>query len=385
MPDRVAKALKWFSLVLLLGVTAWQFRITSRVLPVVDLVEYWSAAHLLVHGENPYSPSRMLALEKSAGWSQSDPLLMWNPPWVLAFVAPLGGLSYRATYLLWLAIHLAILVFCANKLWIHYGGSPQKLHIAWILAFTFVPTLTVLGLGQIGPLILLGITMFLLGRDRHPWLAGAATVLIGIKPQLCYLFWVALLLWIIRERRWRVLAGAAFAFAAATLVPLIFRPSIFADYAGQFHAARLLRNPSPNLGTLLRWWLAPSANWLQFVPSALGAAWFVWYWKRKASWEWTSGMPLLLVVSIATTSYGWVFDHVVLLPAIFEIATRIANGRDAVKNWAVGLGYFLGNAGIAACIGLHAVGVAYAWIAPAWLVLYLVAMGWKSQATRQIQ
>jgi hypothetical protein len=381
MPGWVARTLKFLLTALLLAMAAWQLRNTAGGLPVVDLVEYWSAASLLVHGENPYSPSQMMITEKSAGWSQADPLLMWNPPWTLAFVAPMGWLSYRATYLLWLAINFVIVVVCANKLRIYHGGSPQRHYVAWIIALTFVPTLTVLGLGQIGPLILLGITMFLRWRDSHPWLAGAATVLIGLKPQLCYLFWIALLFWVIRERRWRVLAGAAIAFAAATLVPLFFRPSIFMDYAGQFHAARLLRNPSPNLGTLLRWWVAPTADWLQFVPSVLGGAWFVWYWKRTAEWDWSAGVPLLLVVSIVTTSYGWVFDHVVLLPAVFQIATWIAHRRDAAKSWAVALSYVLVNA----CIGLRAVGIAYAWVAPAWLMLYLAALGWKATLIGHVQ
>ena len=375
MAVRDARALKWVAVALLLGVAAWQLRISARNLPVVDLVEYWSAARLLLHGGNPYSPSQMLVIQKAAGWSQAAPLLMWNPPWTLAFVVPLGFMSYAPTYLLWLTINFTILVICANKLWFHYGGSAQKPYVAWIAALTFAPTLTVIGLGQIGPLILLGITVFLLLRDGRPWLAGAATVLIGLKPQLCYLFWIALVFWVIRERRWPVLAGAATAFAVAALVPLLFRPSIFGDYAAQFHAARLLSNPSPSLGTTLRWSVSPSSNSLQFVPSGLGAAWFVWYWRNEAVWEWSAGMPLLLVVSIATTSYGWLFDHVVLLPAVLQIATLIVQRHDAVKSLTITLSYFLINAGIALCIRSHAIGIAYTWVAPAWLVLYMVATG----------
>ena len=200
-------------------------------------------------------------------------------------------------------------------------------------------------------------------------------MLIGLKPQLCYLFWIALVFWVIRERRWPVLAGAAAGFAVAALVPLLFRPSIFGDYAAQFHAARLLSNPSPSLGTTLRWSVSPSSNSLQFVPSGLGAAWFVWYWRNEAVWEWSAGMPLLLVVSIATTSYGWLFDHVVLLPAVLQIAALIVQRHDAVKSLTITLSYFLINAGIALCIGLHAIGIAYLWVAPAWLVLYMVATG----------
>lgn len=373
MAVRDAKAFKWAAVALLLTVAAWQLRATARNLPVVDLVEYWSAARLLVHGGNPYSPAEMLVVEKAAGWSQAEPLLMWNPPWALAFVASLGFLSYRTAYLFWLALNFTILVICANQLWLHYGGAPQKLYLTWIISLTFVPTLTVIGLGQIGLLILLGIALFLLLQDSNPWLAGAATVLIGLKPQLCYLFWIALLCWVIRGRRWQVLAGAGIAFAAATLVPFLLHPAIFGDYARQFDAARLLRNPSPNLGTLLRWMVSPSSNWLQFVPSGLGAAWFVWYWRSRAEWDWSAGMPLLLVVSMATTSYGWLFDHVALLPAVLQIAVLIMQGRDAIKNWAIALAYFLVNAGIALCIGLHAIGIAYTWVALAWLVLYMLA------------
>ena len=368
-----AKAFKWVAVALLLAVAAWQLHLTALNLPVVDLVEYWSAARLLVHGGNPYSPAQMLDSEQAAGWNHSRPLLMWNPPWALAFLLPLGFLSYRTSYLLWLAINFTIVVICGSKLWLHYGGSPQKLYLAWIIALTFVPTLTVIGLGQIGPLILLGITIFLLLRDSHPWLAGAATVLIGLKPQLCYLFWIALLFWIIRGRRWQVLAGAAIAFAAATLVPLLLHPSIFADYTAQFHTAPLLRNPSPNLGTLLRWFVSPSSSWLQFVPSGLGVVWFVWYWRSKVEWEWSAEMPLLLVVSIATTSYGWLFDHVALLPAVLQIAVLIMRRQDAMRNWTIMLFYFLANAGVIACIGLHATGIAYTWVALAWLALYALA------------
>jgi hypothetical protein len=371
MASRAAKSLQWLLVGLLLGIALRQLRAAALSVPVIDLVEYWSAAHLLVRGENPYSPAQMLALERSAGWNRADPLLMWNPPWALPFVAPLGWSSYRITYLLWLGLNLGIIFACANKLWEQYGGSPEKRYLAWILSLTFVPTLVVLGLGQIGPLILAGLTLFLLWRERRPWLAGAATVLLGIKPQLLYLFWIALLLWVVRERRWRVLGGAMIAFAVATLVPLFFRHSILTDYVAQFHAARLLSNPSPNLGTLLRTWSSPNTNWLQFVPAALGVGWFAWYLKR-VRWDWSCGMPLLLVVSIATTSYGWVFDHVTLLPAVFEIATW-TRWNDARARMVI-FPYVLVNIALAVSIALHATGTAYAWVAPAWLVVYVVAV-----------
>ena len=372
-----ATLLKRATILLLLGVAVFEWYSMSLRPPVVDLVEYWSAARLLLHGGNPYAPEQMLAVERAVGWSQSDPLLMWNPPWALPFVLPLAWVSYCAAYLLWVAISIAIVVFCADRLWRHYGGTQERRYQAWILALTFLPTVTVIGLGQIGPLLLLGITCFLLLRDSHPFLAGMSTVWIGLKPQLLYLFWIALLLWVIRGKRWAVFAGAVTAFAAAALVALLLRPTIFGDYLGQFHAARVLANPSPNLGTLLRRSISPSASWLQFVPSILGFTWFLWYWKKKQSWEWSAEISLLLTVSLATTSYGWLFDQVTLLPAVLESAIEIKRESNEIKKWSVLLTYVLINAGIVLYLEWRAVGVAYTWVAVAWLIVYLFSKYWS--------
>jgi len=214
-------------------------------------------------------------------------------------------------------------------------------------------------------------------RDSHPFLAGMSTVWIGLKPQLLYLFWIALLLWVIRGKRWAVFAGAVSAFAAAALIALLIRPTIFGDYLGQFHGARVLANPSPNLGTLLRRSISPSASWLQFVPSILGFTWFLWYWKKKQSWEWSAEISLLLTVSLATTSYGWLFDQVTLLPAVLESAIEIKRESNEIKKWSVLLTYVLINAGIVLYLAWRAVGVAYTWVAVAWLIVYLFAKYWS--------
>src|SRR5262249_29592664 len=98
--------------------------------------------------------------------------------------------------------------------------------------------------------------------------------------------------------------------------------------------------------------------------------WFAWY-LRRARWEWSEGMPLLLVASVATTSYGWVFDHVTLLPAVLQIASRACWSDAGLRP--VTFAYVLVNVALALSIVLRATGMAYAWVAPAWLVVYLAA------------
>ena len=112
-------------------------------LPLYDFVEYWAAGRLNLHGENPYDPARVEELERSV-CVDGQVILMWNPPWTLALVMPLGLLDCRAAHLLWLCVHLVVLIWCMNALWRLYGGAAEYCWLACLMAFVFVPTLVCL-------------------------------------------------------------------------------------------------------------------------------------------------------------------------------------------------------------------------------------------------
>ena len=139
------------------------------IMPPDDFVEYWAAGRLNAQGENPYDGAKLLPLEKEAGREtfpvdssgHEAAVMMWNPPWTLPVVMPLGLLDARVGQLLWLLLNLGVIVFCADWAWRYYQGPAAYRWLAWALAFTFVPTFIVLRAGQIGPLILLGIVGFL--------------------------------------------------------------------------------------------------------------------------------------------------------------------------------------------------------------------------------
>ncbi|MGH7171157.1 MAG: hypothetical protein ACRELF_17775, partial [Gemmataceae bacterium] len=94
-------------------------------LPLLDFVEYWAAGRLNVHGENPYDPVQVEQLERSVGRDREG-ILMWNPPWTLALVMPLGLLDCRVAHLLWLCLHLVVLVWCSDALWRLYDGDVEN-------------------------------------------------------------------------------------------------------------------------------------------------------------------------------------------------------------------------------------------------------------------
>ena len=336
-----------------------------------DFVEYWAAARVLLAGGDPYSPSAILTAELSTGFAGKQPLLMWNPPWTLPLILPFGALSYAQASTVWLLLNLAIVFTCADSLWREYGGEPRRRWLGWLLAASFFPLLTALGLGQLGPLILLGITLFLRYQGTRPLLAGAATLLIAVKPQLLYLFWVALLLDCVQRRRWRLLAGAAGALLAASLLPLLLSPGLWRNYLDLAGSGEVLRNPSPNFGTLLRMHLGNYA-WLQFVPILVGAVWVVLFWQaRRRSWTWSGQLPLLLLVSLVTTAYGWLFDQIVLLPAIMQVAVPLTR-RSRRLRLQVSAVYLAVSLLMVLFVAMRETGTAYTWTAPAWLVLYIV-------------
>src|SRR5206468_210349 len=96
-------------------------------------------------------------------------------------------------------------------------------------------------------------------------LAGVAAVLIAVKPHLAYLFWIALLLWSIRERRWRTLAGGVFAGLALTALPLLFNPHVLQQYWQTFTQRPPAQYRSPTIGTVLRLAFGEGQFRLQFL------------------------------------------------------------------------------------------------------------------------
>jgi hypothetical protein len=359
-------------LALLLQLRGWTSGLTA--LPLHDFVEYWAAGRLNVHGDNPYDPQRVHELERATGRT-SEGVLMWNPPWTLPLVMPLGLLDCRTAHWLWLCLHFAIVTWCADTLWRLYGGPVAQRWIAWLLAFSFLPTVFSLTAGQISPLVLLGAVFFLVCIQRgHDALAGATAVLLAIKPHLSYLFWIALLFWSVRQRRWSVLGGGLLTGALATGIALWCNPAVLSQYWHTFTHQPPAQYRSPTLGTLLRWWLSEDQFRLQFLALIPGLLWFVPYWLRhREGWDWSEHLPLLLLVSLLTAAYGaWPFDLVLLLVPVVQQAAMVSRqGRRSTCFLAIAA--YLAIDGLAA--GQLASEVEYfwfIWMTPALLCTYLV-------------
>jgi glycosyl transferase family 87 len=343
-----------------------------------DFIEYWAATRLLLSGGNPYSPAELLATQQPLGWSQPEPLMMWNPPWTLSFTLPFGFVDYQTAQFAWFLAHTLILFVGAQVLWRIYGGSLRRSRYPVVAVVSFAPTYFALLLGQIGPLILLGLIGFIVSMKNKTWsVAGASLAIAAVKPHLLYLLWLALLLWTIKYKSWKLAAGFILTGIIAALLPLFWDREVYIQYFALFESGGVTRPldwATPSLGTAIGELFAIADAWMRWLPSMGGAMWLFWYWARHAeAWDWRFELPLILLVSVVTASFVWTFDHVVLLPAVIQGSVWTSQrGTGTERATLVGA-----HIGLAVILLVCKIFVRndfwYFWAAPAYLLLYLYA------------
>jgi len=374
-PKRLLCFVSWVALgmaILLLAWLARQLLFTRYLIPSGDFIEYWSAGRLLLAGDNPYDPTRLLAVQQAAGRVSTRPLLMYNPPWIFPLIIPFALLPYSISRLVWLGFQVAVLFFCASSLWRLYSGQQQRVWISWIILFTFLPTLTALLLGQLGPFVLLGVVLFLNFEHQRNWIAaGLAILLIALKPQLCFLFWWAFLLWCFRYKKWTLLMAVSLSFLAALALPLSFNSKVIAQYLDAVVHFPPVEWVTPTLGAALRLWLGAEKFWLQFIPATGGVIWLLLHWhKCHANWDWKREMGKVVLISFLTSPYAWLHDHVVLMLTVMPVLVIALSSHGRLLWYAIA-GYLLINGLAWALYVLYLPGESwFIWLSPALGFLY---------------
>jgi hypothetical protein len=331
----------------------------------LDFIGYWISGQLMKEHANPYSRTAILQLEEKMGSDLHVPIVMRNPPWSLFMVAPLGFMSMQVAAFVWLLAMIVALVVSIRLL--SAGSKPPP-----VIVYLFAPVLYTAMSGQTPLFFLLGIAVFFHFYERRPWWAGAALTLAAIKPHLFVLFWPILLIDCIRNRRYRILAGAVAGLVAATAIAFVFDHHVVADYLTSMRDEHMELHYMPNLPCSLRMLVPGRPEWVQVTPAVLGVFWAIWfYWRKRAAWDWTDQGALLLCVSVLVSPYSWPFDQVLFLPAILKVLSK-----PVAKSTVAGL---VTVSGIAAVMILKfsITSPVYVWTGPAWLGWYL----WARQRT----
>ncbi|MCC7352527.1 MAG: DUF2029 domain-containing protein [Anaerolineae bacterium] len=342
-----------------------------------DFIQYWAAGRLVLIGGNPYLPAdeQLLSVPEAVDWLRVERVITYLPPWALSSFVPIGFVSFSTARFIWLLVSLGLILVCGDCLWHLYGGPARYKWLAPCLCATFFPAVSAWRNGQIGPLILAGVVAFLYFQKRQRWgWAAVAALVMAFKPHPIYLVWIALCIWIFRYRLWRLSLMIAAAVAIATAITLAFNPYVIGQYANALARVSPFYWGTPTLGSILRLAFGWEYSWLPFIAPALGIIWLGLYQgRRKGIWQWLEEMPLLLLVSVTTSWYGWPVDQVVLLPAVMQVAVwSTTSPRRAAA--IVSLVVYLVINGVLLVMNQLAVNqFHFYWLAPALLVGYVSA------------
>ncbi len=320
----------------------------AAVLRPFDYMQYHSAGRAVLRGQNPYEGRVLYPLQKEIGTNWDDPVMMWNPPWTLPIAIPLGAMHWRIGQLLWFAANFAAVAGSALLLWRSFGGPRECRGVALAVALGFAPTVFLLLLGQISGFLLLGLAGFLWAvRNRRFALAGCLAALAAIKPHLFVPFALLLGLEAIHKGAFRrtVFAGAL-ALGLFAVIPLAWNPEVWSQYreatgAGEASSHNTIREwVHPTLGYAIRQALPGEPFRAQFLPLAFVLPFVGVYWyRRRAEWNWTVELPRVVLVSMVAAPYGaWGFDLVVLLVPVVQAAVWLVAHRALAIRFAIAFG-----------------------------------------------
>jgi len=340
----------------------------AGALPVQDLAQYWSAAHLVRH--NPYSPELVAEFQHSQGIYVDPPLVLKNPPWAIPFILPLRWFGYRAAFAFWTVVSLIVLMGCTHAIWRNLSPNSSSF-IPLLMPILFGPAIVQLMLGQWTILVFLGVAIFLIAAERgQDWIAGAALVLVLGKPHVALLFLLAVALWTVHHKRWRVWISGTLALLAASLIVELLNPSIWAQFLARTALVVHEAEAYPNLGGAL--FATTGIHSLALIPQIAGLIWLAWYWKQHRNrWTWWEHGTLVLLCSIVCSYYSYPYDEILALPALLLAAAQPKRRAFLAVFLVTELGYALYITDVAGRLGYGYMFLC--WTASGWLIACILA------------
>ena len=206
-----------------------------------DFYSRWRAAQLYWQaGVDPYCEQATAAIQQGIygrpAQPGEDPGPFVYPFYTVFLLLPLAWLPYSWAEAVWLVILEACLL---GGVWLYLATLRWRLP-AWLVACVGVWAVlfyhgarTIL-LGQFAGLVfvLMVGSLYLLRRDRAI-AAGVALALTTIKPQMSVLFVLAMVVWGIGQRRWRLLAGLVGALAVLGGASFALLPGWLHEFVSQ--------------------------------------------------------------------------------------------------------------------------------------------------------
>lgn len=285
-----------------------------------DFMSLYAGGKAILRGLDPYDPTvwNPLRAELGSTWMPDDRTPF--PLWTLLLVLPFAALDLGWGAAAWLAFSLCVLGGGLFLLINAYYPKPlpvAEFGLVALFTFTYRAVLVSMNNGQITFLLFFILALFLwLVRQERPFLAGIVLSFVIIKPNAFVLFVPAFGLWLLWQRRWRIVAGAAAGGLAMLLISWLVLPGWLFEWlnvTGKTEATAI----TPTMWGLAyeiwpEWWPILGLVFVVGVTAVTGLILF-----RHKNLTETEVMPLALIGSLLITPYAWVYEHLLLLiPAI---------------------------------------------------------------------
>lgn len=305
-----------------------------------DFAAYWPVGRLLLTGQNPYDAGAIEALQHSVGDTLGGDSVVRYPPWALPLLLPFAASPYVPGWFLWIVLQVLLVGVSSVWLW-HMLGGRGRPAIPLGVAFGFPAGLFAALGGQIGGVLLIVVSAFLWAiLRRHDLVAGIFLGVLTMKPHLFIPLGIVVVLWSVRDRRWHVLVGAFLTVLVGSVLAVLFRPGIFADYQELLVAPGTSWQRALAVGTAASTAMGGRAPWLQWVPAVLIGALVIGLWVRfREIFDWRRNLPLVLVLGLLAAPYLLIHDLVLLIPALLTMALCVHDWESARSRWIAALAF----------------------------------------------
>jgi hypothetical protein len=262
----------------------------------------------------------------------------------------------------------ASLAISVRLVWILHGRPETSLNV---LAYTFAPAIGCLFARQVSLFILLGLVLFLYWHQSRPFLAGASLWLCLLKPHLFLPFGLVLLLWMVKNRSYKILAGTLSALAVSSIIVTLFDPMVWSHYIQMAKVQTVMDLQIPCISIMLRRFIKPHTLWIEYLPVLLASIWAIDYFRRhREDWDWLKHGSLLVLISLVAAPYSWFPDQAIAIPAILH---GVYATRSRYLLMALALASAVFQVGIIRGVDFfHS--PHYIWTGPAWVIWYLCAV-----------
>jgi len=307
----------------------------------IDFIAFWSGTRIFLDGGNPYSVPDMQAWQKLLipDIRQINPFI--SPPWAIPLFFPFAVLPFNLARWAWIFINISFTVavplliykqLCTEKI---FYRQPQW---QWLLlsCLLFPPNLMNMYLGQLGmAMVFFAVLMFYLLINRRDLLAGLALIPLFLKPQLVLLILIALLVLIIKQRRWKMVVSGAIGMLFLLSVVLFNSYDIFNEWMATWSVPFSLKTAT--LTTAIREMLFRFTGKLYRWPvivipfcGAIGV--LMWALLDRTKLKWHGTLPPLITISVLFAPYAWLHDFCLILPIQIVIILITMDSKLRLKN-----------------------------------------------------